>query len=326
MAGLLHNRILVAVDGSEHALDMVRYASKTIPHGGEGGFHVVLLHVVANLPESFYDFEKGSAYHYKLINTSQWEAQQQETIGRFMDQARRIFLDEGFAQDSITTLTRIRKVGIARDIIEESQRGYDAVVVGRKGLSPLKDLVMGSIATKLVVKLAQVPLWIVGSELQRKKILVCLDRSEGALQAMDFVGKLLGGSSSDFEVTLFHVINDPEAFPQGFGDYLAPDLEQELMQRAEKKAEEDELAMETVLKEAGARLEIAGFEPTRVSRKIVRGGGKKAGIIAEEAQRGGYDTIVVGRRGLSKVQEFFMGSVSKQVIDLTRDKTVWVAS
>jgi len=324
MAGLLHNKILVAVDGSEHAVEMVRYASKTIP---SGKFHVILFHVVANLPESFHDFEKESAYHYKLINTSPWEAKQQEEIGRFMDQARRIFLDEGFAEDSVTTMARIRKVGIARDVIEESQSGYDAVIVGRKGLSPLKDLVMGSIATKLVEKLAHVPVWVVGDKLQRGKILVCLDKSEGAMQAVDYVGKILGASSSGFEVTLFHVITDSAALPHEFGEYgVVRDLEQEWIEMAEKRAREEELAMESVLESAGMRLVKAGFDPARVSRKIVRGVGKKAGIIAEEAQQGGYDTIVVGRRGLSKVQEFIMGRVSNKVIDLAKDRTVWVVS
>jgi len=35
---------------------------------------------------------------------------------------------------------------------------------------------------------------------------------------------------------------------------------------------------------------------------------------------------VVGRRGLSKIQEFFMGRVSSKVVQLAGAQTVWVVS
>jgi hypothetical protein len=44
----------------------------------------------------------------------------------------------------------------------------------------------------------------------------------------------------------------------------------------------------------------------------------------EEATKGGYGTIVVGRRGVSKVYEFLMGRVSNKVIQMAKDQAVWV--
>ena len=41
-------------------------------------------------------------------------------------------------------------------------------------------------------------------------------------------------------------------------------------------------------------------------------------------REGGYGTIVVGRRGLSKVYEFFMGRVSDKVLHLAKDMAVWI--
>lgn len=322
MTGFTENRILVAVDGSEHSAEMVRYVGKTLPSHRS---RVVLFHVVANLPQSFYDFEKDSAYHYKIISTSEWEAQQQEVIRNFMDQTRRILLDAGFAEDSVSITVQIRKVGIARDIMEESQKGYDTVVVGRKGLSQLKDLVLGGTAAKLIENLAHVPVWIVDGKSQQGKILVCLDTSQGAMQAADYVGRVLGGSSG-FEVTLLHVLPEYEALPTTFGEAIAPGLEQEWIEEMHEKSKEAEEVMKLVFETARARLQKVGFDPKQVNQKIIKGADKPAGTIMEEAQQGGYDTIVLGRRGLSRMQEFFMGRVSNKVIDLAKDRAVWVVS
>ena len=39
---------------------------------------------------------------------------------------------------------------------------------------------------------------------------------------------------------------------------------------------------------------------------------------------GGYGTIVVGRRGLSTVEEFDMGRVSNKLVQAAKDRAVWV--
>ena len=47
-------------------------------------------------------------------------------------------------------------------------------------------------------------------------------------------------------------------------------------------------------------------------------------IEDEEAEGGGYSTIVVGRRGLSKIEAFFMGRVGHKVVYGGKKFTVWV--
>jgi nucleotide-binding universal stress UspA family protein len=48
--------------------------------------------------------------------------------------------------------------------------------------------------------------------------------------------------------------------------------------------------------------------------------------IVEEARARNFSTIVVGRRGLSRVEEFFIGRVSNKIVHMARDKAVWVVS
>jgi nucleotide-binding universal stress UspA family protein len=82
--------------------------------------------------------------------------------------------------------------------------------------------------------------------------------------------------------------------------------------------------MEAVFDEARRRLETAGFHGNQITTKVVTGTHSRAGAIVKEAKEGGFGTIVVGRRGLSKVQEFFMGRVSNRVIQLGKNHAVWV--
>jgi nucleotide-binding universal stress UspA family protein len=320
MAKAPKKRILVAVDGSEHALRAVRYTANTVPADAA---EIVLFHIVTKVPESFLDLTCESTYHYRIADIREWEVQQEKMIQEFMGQALKIFEVAGIPRESVYINIQERKVGIARDIIAESQRGYDAVVVGRRGLSELKDFVLGSIATKLVEKLAHVPIWIIGAGQQRGKFLVSMDASEGAMLAVDCVARMLGGSPQ-FEVTLFHVVRGFEGFHQGQvkSSFKRPDKSSK--KRIEEELDPAKCGIDSVFATATDCLIRNGMAPERVFQRIVQGPSNPSGVIVDEAKQGGYDTVVVGRRGLSKVQEFFMGRVSNKVIQLARDKTVWV--
>jgi len=306
-------KLLVAVDGSEQALDAVRYVSGVLP---PEHLQVTLLHIMTKVPESFWDLEKEPAFHFKIANIRAWEIQQQKTIRDFMDQARQILLDAGLPQQSIASHIRERKTGIARDIVAESKHGYHAVIVGRTGLSELKDLVLGSIANKLVEKVTYAPVWIVGGNPQPGKLLVALDASRGAMQAVDYVGTMLDGSTHG--VTLIHVVRGVDVF--------VPGQEKEWQEQAERELEDATRAIEPVFAEARQRLLQSGLHQDKITTRIVTGVRSRAGAVVREADQEDYGTIVVGRRGLSKVQEFFIGRVGNKVIQLAKKKAVWVVS
>jgi nucleotide-binding universal stress UspA family protein len=315
-------RILVAVDGSEQALEAVRYVSNTLePLDVE----VVLFHVLTKVPESFWDLEKEPAFRYDIASIKAWEDQQQKLIEDFMTQARQVLLQAGIPREAVAVDVHERKEGIARDILAESLNGYDAVVLGRKGLSELKDLVIGSTANKLVERLVDVPVWLVGGKSQRGKVLIPVDASDGAMRAVQYVADVLQGSSKT-EVTLLHAVRGFDIFQRVLGRSFVPSDENGWVEQAAKELEGAGKEMEPVFAEARDVLTKAGLRCDSEHCKIVRGVSSRAGAIVKEAENGGYDTIVVGRRGISKVQEFFMGRVSNKVIQLAKDKTIWVVS
>jgi nucleotide-binding universal stress UspA family protein len=322
MAKPARKKILIVVDGSEHSLNAVRYTARTVP---AEGVDIVLFHIMTRIPESFWDLQREPAYHYRFVDIGEWEAQQQEMIQAFMAQAAEVLYAANFERESVKVNIRDRNQGIAQDIIAESQHDYDTVVVGRRGLSELKDFMLGSIANKLVERLVHVPVWIVGARQQRGKCLVCMDASEGAMLAVDYVASMLG-RSPHLEVTLFHVVRGFDFFHRIAGKSPVPASDKALNEKLEKELELAVRGIDPVFEEATNRLLKGGVAPGRVAEKVVKGASSRAGAIADEAAHGDYDTIVVGRRGLSKVQEFFMGRVSNKVIHLAKDKTVWVVS
>jgi K+-sensing histidine kinase KdpD len=68
----------------------------------------------------------------------------------------------------------------------------------------------------------------------------------------------------------------------------------------------------------------AGLPAQRIKKKICWRCSDISKSILSEAEKGGYGTIVLGRRGISKAQEFFMGSISTKVIQLAGEKAVWI--
>ena len=64
--------------------------------------------------------------------------------------AKALLIDAGFKEADISVEIQTIGKGIARDIINEAKKGYDAVVLGRKGLSGLQEFFLGSVAQKVL--------------------------------------------------------------------------------------------------------------------------------------------------------------------------------
>ena len=70
---------------------------------------------------------------------------------------------------------------------------------------------------------------------------------------------------------------------------------------------------EEVLRKAVAR--AREVKPGLVVSSIIRQGDPAAEIV-NAAKEGGFDIIVVGHKGMGKVREFFMGTISEKVAHL----------
>ncbi|MBF0524650.1 MAG: universal stress protein [Deltaproteobacteria bacterium] len=308
-------RLLVAVDGSDYSLETVRYVANLFP---PESMEVVLFNVMSKVPESYRDIEASPFFNPELLRAKVWAAQQEKTMKEFMEKARVVLSEYQVPEKAVTIKIAELKEGVARDILAESKQGYDAVVVGRRGLNPVSGLIMGSVSNKLVDKMTHAPIAVVGGASLSKKIILAIDNSEGAMRAVDYVGRMFSGA--DVKVAIIHVM-------RGF-DFMNPELPQELMPIFQAEIEADlkraEEAIKTAFKNATANLENAGIDRSRITQEMVAGVNSRSESIVSMATEYGYGTIVLGRTGISKVEQFLMGRVSQKVIQLAKTAAVWV--
>jgi len=145
-----------------------------------------------------------------------------------------------------------------------------------------------------------------------KNILIAVDESENARRAVSYVAEILGGVEG-FEVTILHVIPLPE------DDFFLTTSEME------KWLSQYRVKIDGMLEEYRQILIGAGFHPNDVSvRSPTRYCPSMAECILAERDERAYGTIVVGRQGLSRTEEFIFGSISSKIVTHARNCTVWV--
>jgi nucleotide-binding universal stress UspA family protein len=318
MADIGKKKILVALDGSRASLDTVAYLAHVLPAAGS---EVVLFTITTATPESFWDIEGEPSQDL----TDLWKKHRKKSLEKFVEEARKIFADASFDQNDITIKIQDRTKGIARDIIKESTKGYDAVVIGRTGMNPITRVVIGSVANKLVENITDMPVCIVGKNVRNRKILVAVDASESAMRCLKYAGEMFGKTEAEF--LLFHVIRDYDFKLSETRDTDDIDIEESRwLKFTQAELQKATQKMNSVMEKALNELKNMGISRNRITTKIITGMATRGGSIAAQAMLAGYSTIVIGRRGLSKVGEFNMGRVCYKVVQLGNEVAVWVVN
>ncbi len=223
-----------------------------------------------------------------------------------------------FPKESIYVKTQTKRAGILKDIIQESYQNYSAIIVGRTGVSRLKDLILGSMARKLAEKIKHIPTIIVGGKPESRKILIAMDESIEAMRGVSCAGALAG--HNDPEITICHCLKLPAMSRIAKG---GPDT----TEGGQDWREYNENRFKPYMDEATRRLVDAGINADRISRDFIVVKGNTIHKIAEIAFAGNFGTIVVGRREvISFTQEHFRGRFSEKIIKSLDNMAVWVVS
>jgi nucleotide-binding universal stress UspA family protein len=308
----LTKMLTVPVDGSENALRSLDYLH--LIYGNRHNLEVTLKYVLPSLPPILADnrsMDRETATKLKAI-----ENKSIRLAEKILTQAKNFLIDKGFDGERVQTVYKKKESGIAQDICQwaESKRA-DAVLISSRGRSRLEAFFMGEISSKLLEYCRVCPVWIVQGQVKSNRVLIAVDSSENALRAVDHTGFMLSGT--ECPVTIFHTMRHLRRFvPQEVLDE-APELEELWKTKAGQE-------IEPFMKKAEEMLLKAGISESQISKKIVDGSRSAASDILEEARNNQYGTIVMGRRGISGVQEFFMGSVSSKVLQNATGIALWI--
>jgi nucleotide-binding universal stress UspA family protein len=263
--------LLLATDGSEFSEGAVR---EGIRLAKTCGAKVTALRVIEFNPE----FEAMAPDAVEKMETG---------ARNYVDSVKAGADKEGVACEALVR----RGVTPHEQIVEEAQKlKTDMIVMGRRGRTGLKRLLMGSVTARVVghspVNVLVVPR---AAEMKLENVLIATDGSSfseaAALEAV-CIAKDCGGSVVAISVA------------------------------------EDEKAMDAAKANTGNVEEIARKEGVNVEAMVEKGRAEEA--IVGAAKQKGCDLIVVGSHGRTGVARLLMGSVTERVIGLSESAVLVV--
>jgi nucleotide-binding universal stress UspA family protein len=146
---------------------------------------------------------------------------------------------------------------------------------------------------------------------KRKKILLGVNASINSKMASNYIKEFLGGRYGDCEVVLLHIIPGAKS-----------EEEKELRGIHE---EHDLEIINDVLLEIKNDFVSSGFGEDAIKTEIIKGEHDTvAGGILDYTKKGDFCAVVLGRRGISKAEEFLFGSVTQRVVSEAKGCAVWV--
>ena len=149
-------------------------------------------------------------------------------------------------------------------------------------------------------------------QVEDRHVLVAVDTSENAKRAVLYVADFLGGVPG-FRVTLLSIVPEPSE------DYFETDEERK------DWIEEHSSRAEKMLRNYREVLIQSGFSEDKVVVRLeVRNCPSIADCILDDQKKLGCCTIVMGRRGISKKEEFLYGSTSNKILHSVNNCAVWV--
>jgi nucleotide-binding universal stress UspA family protein len=275
-------RIVLAIDGSEHAMAAVKLV-QNLPLVKECKITILTVLIPRN-----------AQYHATLSNLLEQIRIQFEMMDRDVDTV----LLTGYPGEQIIKFA--------------TEHNPDLIVLGAKGLRGTIRILLGGVAQQ-VVEYSPCPVLIVRTpHTQAKRVLFVTDGSAHSQYAVEHLGQC--PIPEDARVTILHVL-PPEmtpdllirSWPYGI-DALPPvmttEIEEGLIARA---ATESEFG-EDLLKQTFDDLSNLNIKADTVLRR-----GDAAEEILNYAEENQIDLIIAGSRGLSQMRSWLLGSVSSKL-------------
>jgi nucleotide-binding universal stress UspA family protein len=144
------------------------------------------------------------------------------------------------------------------------------------------------------------------------KIILAIDDSPRSMNAVEYVGGI-AGRIDDISLCLLHIYPEPPPNYYSSGGTLD----------AYKNTQEEQARQ--LFSRTEKMLQAHGVAATAVtSRCLMADHTSISAAILDMQVREQYGTIVVGKRGIPKAEEFLFGSISNALVHTGKDIAVWV--
>ncbi|WP_028575087.1 universal stress protein [Desulfonatronovibrio hydrogenovorans] len=226
-------------------------------------------------------------------------AESMEKGKSFLSQVNQKLVDFGYPEKNIRTDVKLSAISTVKDIISHGRKGlYDSLVMGRRGLTLLENLIQDSVSSKILDEQCDLPIWICREpERQRKDLLLCVDGSDHSLHTADHVGFVLNSDPKN-RITVLHV-----------------------------RSSNDQSDPEQILTKAVEQITENKFPEQRIST-LVLDSNNVGQTILRHAKENNFAAIAMGRKCRTKprtgLSRFFVGSVSGAVLRDIQGMSLWI--
>ena len=295
-------KILLPYDGSASARQALDLAACLAQGGGPVVQGLTLLHVTGGSYLARH-VQNVDLRVTRLDQVKEWQRVRQHYLDQevlpLLKEAEQILRGKGF-EGPVELRVAEGKVSeqIARLAREES---FSTLIMGRRGLTPIKSLLLGSVTRKVLSLMEQMTVYVAGQETAPVEecpffpLLLPVDGSIPSLAAVRQAAALAQAFKTVApHLVLFHVVDIALltlSYEEGV-DILVREGEQALA------------AARAILQDAG----LTG----RWEEKLVSG--HPARTIAQEAEAGTYRLIMMGSKGHGALEKIFLGSVTSYVV------------
>ena len=307
----MEKRILVAVDGSIYSRKAIEYIVQM--ESVIKDLNYILLNIHPKISEFILEDARVGGKARSVLK--EVTARNQENSLRILNNAKSIMIKLGVDENQIETVSRPTDRGTAKAILDYGRKSLcDAIVLGRRGISRLAEMFMGSVTNSVLEHTSVTPVWAVGGDFKSSKIMVAVDGSESALRAMDHVIFMVG-ENPDVRITLFHVI------PR-FRDYCEIEFDDKGNILEEVITQGDKRCIDDFYAHAQQKVKEAGLKKSQLDIKQVTSTINVGKSIVDEVKKGKFSTVVIGRRGAD--DSLFLGGISRFVLAKIPNRAVWL--
>lgn len=307
----MKKKILVAVDGSIYSRKAIEYVVKM--ESLIKDLNYTLMNIHPKISEFLVEDSRIDGKARSILK--EVTARNHENSIRILNNTKSLMTKLGVDEKQIETVSRPVVKGTAKAIIDYGRKGlYDAIVMGRRGISRLAEVFMGSVTNSVLEHTSVTPVWAVGGEVKSLKIMIAADGSESSLRAVDHVIFMLG-ENPDIRITLLHVM------PR-LRDYCEIRFEEKEDMLEEVINQSDKQCIDDFYAHAQKKVKEAGLKKSQIDIKQVVSTLNIGKSIVNEVKKGNFGTVVIGRRGTE--DSFFLGSVSRFVLASITSRAVWL--
>ncbi|NWH06624.1 universal stress protein [Desulfobacter latus] len=303
-------KILVTLDGSKRSGRTVDYLCRFKPFRDR---KITLFNITTPVPEAYYDLIRDSFSKIAVSQVNAWEMGRKTIMTEFLKEARRKMIAAGYKSDNIELkLTSLEK-GVARDILNEIKTNeYHGLVIRRRGSSEsMPGVTMGGVAAKLVEKASSLPLMIAGTHEIHHYLCIAVDGSPASGRAIHYTADMMAKTNCRILLCAIMRTTVTDSVPEGKDPFVDMSLQAKRI-------------LDEALAEAKQILTQAGIPEDRIETRLIQGAQSRAGALLDKARAAKCDTIVMGRKGVSDVEDFDLGRIPKKIIYASRKFTIWL--